>query len=165
VSELSQVEGFVIRSVDLNRSEGKITLGDVTDRPGIVAEVFNQLAEKSINVNLIVQNSGDDGKVDVTFTAPRDQMKEARRICISIQENVGAAFVETDSNIATISVIGVGMRSHTGVAARMFTTLAENDINIDLISTSEIEIECVVREQQADAAHAALLEEFDGDLE
>ncbi len=84
---------------------------------------------------------------------------------LSLRLDLPNAFVETDSNIATISVIGVGMRSHTGVAARMFTTLAENDINIDLISTSEIEIECVVREQQADAAHAALLEEFDGDLE
>jgi aspartate kinase len=165
VPELSQVEGFVIRSVDLNRSEGKITLGDVTDQPGIVAEVFNRLAEKEINVNLIVQNSGGDGKIDVTFTMPRTQMKEALNICISIQKKVGASFVESDSNIATISVIGVGMRSHTDVAARMFTTLAENNINIDLISTSEIEIECVVREQQADAAHAALLNEFEADLE
>jgi len=114
---------------------------------------------------LIVQNSGGDGKIDVTFTMPRTQMKEALNICISIQKKVGASFVESDSNIATISVIGVGMRSHTDVAARMFTTLAENNINIDLISTSEIEIECVVREQQADAAHAALLNEFEADLE
>jgi aspartate kinase len=165
MAELSQVEGFVIRSVELNRSEGKITLGDVTDQPGIVAEVFNRLAEHEINVNLIVQNSGEDGKVDVTFTMPRKQMKDALSICNSNQAKVGAAFVEADLNIATISVIGVGMRSHTDVAARMFTTLAENNINIELISTSEIEIECVVNEQQADAAHTALLKEFEGDLE
>jgi aspartate kinase len=165
MAELSQVEGFVIRSVELNRSEGKITLGDVTDRPGIVADIFNRLAEQEINVNLIVQNSGGDGKVDVTFTMPRSQMKDALNICNSNQQNVGAAFVVSDSNIATISVIGVGMRSHTGVAARMFTTLAENNINIDLISTSEIQIGCVVKEQQADAAHAALLKEFEDDLE
>jgi len=165
VPELSQVEGFVIRSVELNRSEAKITLGDVTDQPGIVAELFNRLAKDEINVNLIVQNSGGDGKVDVTFTMPRIQMKEALAICNSIQAMVGAAFVEFDSNIATISVIGVGMRSHTDVAARMFTALAENNVNIELISTSEIEIGCVVKGQQADVAHTALLKEFADDLE
>jgi len=165
VADKGSVEGFVIRSVELNRTEGKVTLVELNDQPGIVARIFAEMKERDVNVNLIVQTSRRDGTAYVTFTVPRDRLTEATVACESIKEEVGAQEVEADPTIATVSVIGVGMRSHTDVAARMFAVLAKNDINIDLISTSEIEIECVVREEDAEKAHRALLQEFKDELE
>ena len=165
MAEDNAVEGFVIRSVELNRTEGKINLTHVADRPGIVAAIFKELGERDINVNVIVQNSRPDGTAYVTFTVPREQLEGAKAACENIQDAVGAADIEADAEIATVSVIGVGMRSHTDVAARMFATLANNNINIDLISTSEIEIECVVNEDEAETAHQALMQEFQAELE
>jgi aspartate kinase len=165
VAEKNTVEGFVIRSVELNRTEGKITMVNVQDKPGVVARIFQALAERSINVNLIVQTSRPDGTAYVTFTVPRETLPQAADACEAVKAIVGATEVEADPGIATVSVIGVGMRSHTDVARRMFAVLARNNVNIDLISTSEIEIECVVKEAQADIAHQALLQEFKGELE
>jgi aspartate kinase len=165
VAEKSAVEGFVIRSVELNRTEGKITMVDVQDRPGVVARIFQALAEHTINVNLIVQTSRPDGTAYVTFTVPREKLQQAAAACETVKGVVGATEVAADPDIATVSVIGVGMRSHTDVAGRMFAVLARNNVNIDLISTSEIEIECVVKEAQANIAHQALLQEFKDELE
>jgi len=165
VADKASVEGFVIRSVELNRAEGKVTLVELKDQPGIVARIFGEMKDRDVNVNLIVQTSRPDGTAYVTFTVPRDRLVDAKRACERIRDEVGAHEVEADPDIATISVIGVGMRSHTDVAARMFAVLARNDINIDLISTSEIEIECVVKEEDADKAHQALLQEFRDELE
>ena len=159
------VEGFVIREVQVNRGEAKITLAKVKDQPGMVAKIFSHLSEKEVNVNLIVQNSRPDGTAHVTFTMPRTQVEVARETCEEIREEVGATEVEADPHIATISVIGIGMRSHTDVAGRMFASLAKAGVNIDLISTSEIKIGCVVAAEQADCAYQALMDEFKADLE
>ncbi|MBI2195121.1 MAG: ACT domain-containing protein [Planctomycetes bacterium] len=165
MSKAKTVEGFVIRAVELNRSEGKITLDGVRDTPGMVSHLFQEMAGRNIDVNLIVQNSGPAGDAHVTFTVRREQLEAARTACEAVREKLGATAVEADANIATVSVIGVGMRSHTDVAARMFAALARANVNIDLISTSEIEIECVVRESEACRAHQALLQEFHPELE
>lgn len=159
------VEGFVIRAVELNRSEGKITMAGVKDTPGMVSLIFQELAARDIDVNLIVQNSRPEGDAYVTFTVGRDQLEAAKAACETARGKVGATEVQVDAHTATVSVIGVGMRSHTDVAARTFAALAKANINIDLISTSEIEIECVVQEDQAAMAHKVLLQEFQEELE
>lgn len=159
------VEGFVIRNIEINRAEGKVSLPNVKDVPGICAKVFAEMAERKVNVNLIVQNSRADGTAFVTFTAPKEQLDNAKAGCEAIKEEVGAAEVEVDSNVATVSVIGIGMRSHTEVAGRTFAALGHAGVNIDMISTSEIEIEVVVRGDQAEKAQKALRKEFKAELE
>jgi aspartate kinase len=158
------VEGFVIRNIELNRTEGRIMLTAVRDRPGICARIFQELADQAINVNLIVQTSRPDGSAYVTFTVPRDRLADARRCCEGIRGEIGVSGIDAEPHTATVSVVGVGMRSHTDVARRTFAALAKANVNIDMISTSEIEIECVIRDDQAQAAHQALLEEFRSEI-
>jgi len=141
-------------------SEAKITLREVPDRPGIAAQLFRRMAEADINVDMIVQNVSHAGHTDLSFTVPRPDLRKAMDACLIIQRDIGAAEIVSDDTIAKVSLVGIGMRSHSGVAAKMFETLSENGINIEMISTSEIKISCIVREEQAETAVRVLHQAF-----
>lgn len=139
------IEEPVVRGVALAVNEAKITVCDVPDKPGIAARVFTQLALAKINVDMIVQNVSHKKTTDISFTVPQKDLARTLKISKKISQEIGAGGVLFDENIAKVSVVGVGMRSHSGVAARCFSVLARHKINIDMISTSEISIACVVK--------------------
>jgi len=141
----SYIEKPVVRGITLTSNEAKLTLCNVPDKPGIAAHLFNELARQNINVDMIVQNVSHKRTTDISFTVPKKNLTKALRISKSISKSVGAGGVISDETIAKVSVVGVGMKSHSGVAARCFSVLAKNKINIDMISTSEISISCVVK--------------------
>jgi aspartate kinase len=156
------MERLVVSGVTTNRDEAKIRICGVEDRPGIAAHFFTPLSEASIVVDMIIQNLGQDGSTDMTFTVPRSDYVRALEISRKAAEQSGAGEVEGDPHIAKVSVVGLGMKDHAGVASRMFQVLSEEGINIQLISTSEIKISVVVEEKYSELAvralHAALVE-------
>ena len=127
-------------------------LKKVPDQPGIAAKIFNPIAEAGVLVDMIIQNTRAGGKTDLTFTVPKADFKQTMKISQKVADAIGAEEVFGDTNIAKISVIGVGMKNHAGVASVMFNTLARENINIIMISTSEIRISCVVEEKYAELA-------------
>ena len=152
VHEDSAMERLVVSGITCNKNEVRITFKKVPDQPGIAAKVFSPIAEAGILVDMIIQNFRSGGETDLTFTVPKTDFKNALNISKNIAEEIGAKEVLTAENIAKISVTGVGMKSHSGVAAKMFDTLAKENINIRLISTSEIRISCVIEEKYAELA-------------
>ena len=148
--ELEQVD---VRAAALETNEAKITIRNVPDRPGIAAQIFSEIARANINVDMIVQNVSEQGLADVSFTVMQDDLPAALQVVEGLGEGLGGAAVESEESIAKVSVVGVGMRSHSGVAERMFRALADRKINIQMISTSEIKISCVV---DADVGRQAL---------
>ena len=162
VAEEDTMETVVVRAVAHERSEARITLVGVPDLPGVAARVFEPLAEAGILVDMIIQNASKAGEdyTDVTFTVPRADAERATGVMEAAREALGAMRVRTDTRIAKVSVVGVGMRSHSGVAARMFRTLSDHGINIGLISTSEIKISVLIDERHVDLAVRALHEAF-----
>tara|TARA_R110000787_G_scaffold285173_2_gene400259 strand:+ start:217077 stop:218297 length:1221 start_codon:yes stop_codon:yes gene_type:complete len=157
VGEDEIVEKELVSGVAYSRDEAKITLVAVPDRPGIAAAIFGPLAENGINVDMIVQNISQDAQAtDLTFTLPIADLDRATSTLEAQQENLGYRELRADNNVAKISVIGVGMRSHAGVALRMFTALAEKGINIQVISTSEIKISILIAEEYTELAVRAL---------
>ncbi len=165
VNEDVSMERLVVSGVTYNKNEARITLRKVPDQPGIAAKVFSPIAEAGIQVDMIIQNTRSGGQNDITFTVPKTDFKKAIEIERNVAEEIGAEDVLGDDNIAKVSVIGVGMKSHSGVAAKMFETLASENINIRLISTSEIRISCVVTEKYAELAVRALHSAFGLDKE
>jgi aspartate kinase len=163
VPEEEVMEKLVVSGVTLNRSEAKIRMSGVKDAPGVAASIFTPLSQAGIVVDVIVQNLSHDGTTDITFTVPRGDLKRALEIARSAASAIGARDVEGDANVAKVSVVGLGMKDHAGVAARMFQALAAEGINIELITTSEIKISVVVAEKYAELAvralHAAFVEE------
>jgi len=153
MQKTSSIEKPVVRGVTLTSNEAKLTLCNVPDKPGIAANLFNELARKNINVDMIVQNVSHKRTTDISFTVPKKNLTKALRISKSISKSVGAGEVISNETIAKVSIVGVGMKSHSGVAARCFSVLANSKINIDMISTSEISISCVVKK---DAGKKAL---------
>jgi len=145
MGKTSSIEKPVVRGITLTSNEAKLTLCNVSDKPGIAAHLFNELGCKNINVDMIVQNVSHKRTTDISFTVSKKDLTKALKISKSISKNVGAGEVISDETIAKVSVVGVGMKSHSGVAARCFSILAKNKINIDMISTSEISISCVVK--------------------
>lgn len=158
--EVDDMEDMVIRGVTVDRGEAKLTIQRVPDRPGIAATIFGAMADGNINVDMIIQNVSEDGYTDVSFTVSRDEFKKAVRELENVAATMGAKGVTSDEMIAKVSVVGVGMKSHKGVASNMFSTLAKEKINIEMISTSEIKISCVVDEKDADRAARALHKAF-----
>jgi len=157
VDEDEIVEQEVVSGITYSRDECKLTLVKVPDRPGVAASIFGPLAEAAINVDMIVQNVSEDGEsTDMTFTVGRIDLARAVEVLSALKEELGYRYLQPDENVVKISVIGVGMRSHAGVAQRMFTTLAENGINIQVISTSEIKISVLVAEQYTELALRSL---------
>jgi len=158
--EDKEMEKEVVSGVTYDRDQAKITVVRVPDRPGIAARLFSPLAEKNIVVDMIIQNASIEGFTDLSFTVSRKEVKTAREIVGKAAREVGSERVEVDENVSKISIVGVGMISHSGVAARMFATLAREGINIEMISTSEIKISCVVHTKYTELAVMALHEAF-----
>ncbi len=156
VDEDEIVEKELVSGVAYSRDEAKLTLRRVPDRPGIAASVFGPLAQANINVDMIVQNVSADGLTDLTFTVGRADLARARAVLDANRERIGFEDLVVDPAVAKVSVVGIGMRSHAGVANTMFRTLAERGINIEVISTSEIKISVLIREEATELAVRAL---------
>lgn len=165
VNEDSGMEHLVVSGITCNKNEARITLKKVPDQPGIAAKIFSPLAESGILVDMIIQNTRAGGLTDLTFTVTKTDFNRALEISKKIAKIIKAEEVLSAENIAKISVTGVGMKSHSGVAAKMFSTLARENINIRLISTSEIRISCVIEEKYAELAIRVLHSDFGLDKE
>ena len=162
--ENSAMEQPIISGIAFNRDEAKLTVSGVPDRPGIAYQILGPIAEANIDVDMIIQNVGHDGSTDFSFTVNRSEYARAKKMLEEqIQPHVGALRVDGDNKICKVSAVGVGMRSHPGVASKMFRTLAEEGINIQMISTSEIKISVVVDEKYLELAVRALHRAFDLD--
>ena len=155
------MERVVVSGITYNRKEAKITIVKVPDKPGIASKIFEPISETNINVDMILQNVSEDGFADVTFTVDETDCKKALSVIEGIAKEIGAADVQHDKDIVKVSIIGVGMRSHAGVAAKMFTVLANEGINIMMISTSEIKISCVMDAKYAELAVRVLHDAFE----
>jgi aspartate kinase len=156
VDEEEVVEQEIVAGIAYSRDEAKITVRRVPDRPGIAAAIFVPLSDANINVDMIVQNVAADGTTDMTFTVGKTDFLRAQAVLEEAKKDVGFAEIITDQNVAKISVVGVGMRSHAGVAGTMFRTLAERGINIQVISTSEIKVSVLVAAEYTELAVRAL---------
>ena len=156
----TMLEKAIISGVTHDTSEAKVSILDVPDRPGVAARVFRALADAGVNVDMIVQNTSQHGTTDITFTLPKSDLPVAGPILDALAGEIGASGVEEDSEIAKVSLIGAGMKSHPGVAADMFDALAEAGINIEIISTSSIRISCVVRAEHVERAVQAVHARF-----
>jgi aspartate kinase len=150
------MEQAIISGVTHDTSEAKVTLTGVPDRPGIAARVFRALADESVNVDMIVQNISTGGTTDISFTVPKDDLTKAAKVIEGVVPEIGAAGFDQDAGIARVSLIGAGMKTHPGVAATMFEVLAQEGVNIEMISTSSIRISCVVRGDDVGRAVQAL---------
>jgi aspartate kinase len=153
--EVAYMEKVVVRGVAVDKDQAKVVVSRIADKPGTAAQVFRALAEANINVDMIVQNVGHDGVANLTFTVPQTETLKAEKALAPVLKAVGGT-VTLDDKIAKLSVVGVGMRTHSGVASTLFTALADAGINLELISTSEIKISVVIAKDKADdAARAA----------
>jgi aspartate kinase len=155
------MEQAIISGVVSDASEAKVTVTGVPDQPGIAARLFRALADEHVNVDMIVQNVSVHGVTDISFTVPKNELDVSMRVTRALQEEIGATDVLADANIARVSLIGAGMKTHPGVAAKMFETLADRSVNIDMISTSPIRISCVVRDEQVEQAVQVLHDAFE----
>ena len=165
VNEDSGMEQLLVSGVTHNKDEARITLKKVPDQPGIASKIFSPVSEAGIVVDMIIQNTRAGGKTDLTFTVPKTDFDRALKIEEAVAEEIGAEDVYGDNNIAKVSVIGVGMKNHSGVASIMFRTLARENINIIMISTSEIRISCIIEEKYAELAVRVLHTAFGLDRE
>lgn len=158
--EDEEMEKVLVSGVTYNRNEARISIYGVPDRPGVAAKIFGPIGEVGIIVDMIIQTGRPDGKADLTFTVPRTDFKQALEIIEKVCYELGVERIEGDEKIAKVSIIGAGMRTHSGVATKMFETLAKHGINIMMISTSEIKISCVIDEKYTELAVRALHEAF-----
>jgi len=164
VRDLSGELEFVdVRAAALDTSEAKVTVRHVPDLPGIAATIFTKIARANINVDMIVQNASEGGLADLSFTIAKGDLDKARAIVQELRADIPEIVADSDEGIAKVSIVGIGMRSHTGVAERMFAALAKEKINIQMISTSEIKVSCVVEESAGRRALRALHQAFELD--
>ncbi|MBI5374138.1 MAG: aspartate kinase [Candidatus Schekmanbacteria bacterium] len=154
------MEQVLVTGVTLARDDAKVSIRRVPDRPGIAASIFKPLADASIVVDMIIQNVSKDGFTDITFTVNKADCKKALKIMEPIVKSIGAAELNTDENISKVSIIGAGMRNHAGVASKMFESLSKDGINIQMISTSEIKISCIVEAKYGELAVRILHDAF-----
>ncbi len=159
-AEMAEMEDIVISGVTYDKNQAKITIMQVPDRPGIAAKLFTPIGNEGIVVDMIVQNISTEGYTDMTFTVPRTDFKKALRITEEVAKELGAKGVNSNDRIAMISLVGVGMKTHSGIASRMFSALAREGINIMMISTSEIKVSCVIDEKYTELAVRALHDAF-----
>ncbi len=160
VKEDEKMEKVLVSGVTLNKNEARITVVRVPDRPGIASKIFSPISDANIVVDMIIQNSSADGSTDLTFTVPKLDMKKALKLVKKTAEEIKAQEVLAEENIAKVSIVGAGMRSHSGVASKMFTALSRENINILMISTSEIKISCVIEGKYGELAARVLHEAF-----
>jgi len=163
--EETTMENAIVSSVVHDMSDAKVTLRGLEDKPGVAATIFDMLARENVNVDMVIQNISEEGLTDLSFTAPHDDLQRVKTAIDAIAQKVGARTWVLDDNIAKISLIGAGMRTHPGVTAKMFRTLADEDINIDLISTSPIRLSVVVATDDTERAVRALHTAFGLDHE
>ena len=156
VEEDADMEEAVVTAVTHDTSEAKVTVSGVPDRPGVAARLFRALADRSINVDMIVQNTSAHGTTDISFTVPTADLPVAVETAQAHADELGASGVTADADVARVSLVGVGMKSHPGIAATMFETLADEEINIDMISTSTIRTSCIVAEDDVERAVRSL---------
>jgi aspartate kinase len=160
VEEDESMEQAVVTAVTHDTSEAKVTVTSVPDRPGVAARLFRALADRSVNVDMIVQNTSQHGTTDISFTVPKVDLATSVAVSGALRGELGAADVVADEDVARVSLVGAGMKSHPGVTATMFETLAKEGINIDMISTSTIRISCMVRAEEVETAVRVLHEAF-----
>lgn len=165
INESSDMESAIVSGVTCDMNEARITLKRVPDQPGVSAKIFGPLADAEIMVDMIIQNTRSGGETDLTFTVTKDDFERAKEISEKVAADIGAGEIKTATEIAKVSVIGLGMKSHSGVAAIMFKALASENINIRLISTSEIRISCVILAKYAELAVRTLHAAFGLDKE
>lgn len=158
--EDKEMEGILVSGVAYDKNEAKIAVMGVPDKPGIAAKILTPLSDAAISVDMIVQNAGNDGLTDFTFTVTKADLKQALLITNDVAKEIQAKQVLSDENISKISIVGLGMRSHAGVATQMFTALSQNGINIQMISTSEIKISVVIDEKYTELAVRVMHETF-----
>jgi aspartate kinase len=158
--EVEQMEQAIISGIAHDGSQAKVTIQAVPDRPGIAARIFRSLADEGANVDMIVQNVSAEGRTDVSFTLPKEDLPRVEPVLAHIAADVGGKGFTTDADIAKVSLVGAGMKTHPGVVADMFDALAEANINIEIISTSSIRISCVVRASEVERAVRVLHDKF-----
>jgi aspartate kinase len=158
--ETPNMEDVVIRGISLDRKQAKLTVAGVPDKPGVAGRIFSNIAAAHIIVDMIVQNASSGGANDISFTIHEDELEDARKVLMPVVSEIEAERLNTTSGVAKLSVVGIGMRSHSGVAARFFECLGKAGINIQLVSTSEIKIAVVIDEEQADRAAQITHREF-----
>jgi len=161
VPEDPSMEAVLVSGIAYDKDQARVTIYDVLDQPGIAAEVFGPLAEQKLLVDMIVQNTSRDGRTDITFTISRADLKKATAVLEQVKQKLGAKTIQYDTGICKVSVIGVGMRSHSGVAAKAFAALSKENVNILMISTSEIKITLLIEEQYMELAVHTLHNAFE----
>jgi aspartate kinase len=161
VAETKDMERVLVSGVAYNKNEARITVKRVPDRPGTAARIFEPIFKADIIVDMIVQNTSEDGSTDLTFTVPKADFQKSMKLVSEVAKQIGAEKVLGDENIAKVSIVGVGMRNHAGVAQKMFHILAKENINITMISTSEIKISCIIEEKYTELAVRVLHEAFE----
>jgi len=157
---MAEMEDMVLSGVTCDKNQAKITVMQVPDRPGIAARLFTPLGDEGIVVDIIVQNVSTEGYTDMTFTVPKTDFKKAIKKTEEVAKELGAKGLDSNDKIAKVSLVGLGMKTHSGVASRMFSSLAKEGINIIMISTSEIKISCVIEEKYAELAVRTLHDAF-----
>ncbi|RUM45574.1 MAG: aspartate kinase [Hydrogenimonas sp.] len=155
------MEKPLVSGIALDKNQSRVSLKGVEDRPGIASEIFNALANEAINVDMIVQTIGADGKTEIDFTVPQSEIERVKSVMDGFKESIGE--IEYKEDVAKVSIVGVGMKSHSGVAAKAFTTLAKENINIEMISTSEIKVSMVIDEKYSELAVRSLHEAYELD--
>ncbi|HHD80014.1 MAG TPA: aspartate kinase [Campylobacterales bacterium] len=148
--ESGKMEAVLVSGIALDRNQARVSLRDVSDRPGIAAEIFTKLAEEQINVDMIIQNASSDGLTSLGFTVTQSELAKAKEIIENFDHDIGGK--SFDNDICKVSIVGVGMKSHSGVAATAFSALAKENINIEMISTSEIKVSMIIAEKYAELA-------------
>ncbi|WP_292661960.1 aspartate kinase [Nitratifractor sp.] len=159
--ENEQMEEVLVSGIALDKNQARVSLRDVVDRPGIAAEIFQRLADEQVNVDMIIQNASREGTTNLGFTVPQSEIERAKEALEGFSEDYGE--VDYDENVCKVSIVGVGMKSHSGIAAKAFSTLAENNINIEMISTSEIKVSMVIDEKFGELAVRVLHEAYELD--
>jgi len=160
IKEVKKMEDVLVSGVTLNKNEAKITLCGVPDKPGVAVRLFKELAVSGVSVDMIVQNVSHTRSTDISFTVAKSDSQKASKIAKVVAKKIGAGEVLLDEDIARVSIVGVGMKSHHGVAAKMFGILADNKINIEMISTSDISISCIIKKKDAEIAVKKLHADF-----
>jgi len=159
--ETEDMEAVLVSGIALDRNQARVTIREVVDHPGIAAEIFTKLAEEQINVDVIIQNASSEGKTNLGFTVPQSELAQAQSVIEAFDHDIGA--MDLDDSVCKVSVVGVGMKSHSGVAASAFTALANEGINIEMISTSEIKVSMIIAEKYAELAVRTLHAIYDLD--
>jgi aspartate kinase len=156
--EVEGMEAVLVSGIALDKNQARVSLREVSDRPGVAADVFNKLAQEQINVDMIIQNASEDGTTNLGFTVPQSELEQARDVILTFDHDIGG--MDFDEQICKVSVVGVGMKSHSGVAAAAFNAMAESNINIEMISTSEIKVSMVIDEKFGELAVRVLHETY-----